>query len=166
MKKLLFLISCLLMCAGVSSAKDKAPEVTDVSIVGEGIGNGGRPIIIATCSAKKAEKVTDADLIRCAVRGVLFQGWNDKSKSQGFDSSVSHPAVAGNPDAEAAHADFFSDFFASGDVTKYGQVIPDTRKVVKSGKLYQVSQAVSVNVPALRKKLERDGIIKSLNSGW
>lgn len=155
--------ACMLVCL-LACAKD--PEVTSVSIVGEGVGNGGRPIIVATCAAKKADKVTDKDLCTCAVRGVLFQGWADKSNTSTFDASVNHPAVAGNPDVETAHADYFADFFASGEAVKYADVIPDTRKVMKSGKVYHVSQAVSVNVPALRQKLERDNVIKSLRSGW
>ena len=157
MKKFAVMLACILVSLFTNA---KAPEVTDVSVTGEGVGNGGRPVVVATCAAKKADKVTDAD------RAVLFSGWVDKSNTSSFDASVSHPAVAGSPDAEAAHADYFADFFASGAASKYASVLPDTRKVVKSGKVYHVSQAVSVNVPELRRKLEKDNIIKSLRSGW
>ena len=163
MKKFAVMLACIVVSLFTNA---KAPEVTDVSVTGEGVGNGGRPVVVATCAAKKADKVTDADLTRCAVRAVLFSGWVDKSNTSSFDASVSHPAVAGSPDAEAAHADYFAYFFASGDASKYASVLPDTRKVVKSGKVYNVSQSVSVNVPELRRKLEKDNIIKSLRSGW
>ena len=66
------ILACVLMCV-TAEAKEKTPDVVDVSVAGEGIGNGGRPLIVATCSAKKADKVTDSDLRRCAVRGVMFK---------------------------------------------------------------------------------------------
>lgn len=163
MKKL-FLFLAVAFVALASAAKP--PVITDVSIVGEGVGNQGRPIIKATCSSKKAADVTDADLIRCAVRGVMFQGWVDKSNTTAFDASTNHPAVCGNPDVEVQHADYFADFFGGNDAAKYAQVLPDTRKVLKNGKEFNVSALVSVNVPALRAKLERDNVIKSLKSGW
>lgn len=166
MKLILTLLLFFVLSCGTAFSKDKAPEVQEISIVGEGIGNGGRPVLVVTCAAKKADKVTFDELCRCAVRCVLFKGWADKSKSASYDSSVSHPALAGNPDVEAQHIDYFNDFFSSGEASKYVDIVEDTRKVTKSGKQYQVSQMVTVNVPALRSKLERDNIIKSLKSGW
>jgi len=163
MKKLMMMLACVMMFV-VAGAK--APEVVDVSVTGEGVGNGGRPVLVATCSAKKANKVTDDDIRRCAVRGVLFKGWADKSNTSSFDASINHPAIAGNPDVETMHADYFKDFFESGEAIKYVDVLADTRNVMKSGKLYHVSQMVTVNVQALRAKLEKDNIIKSLRSGW
>ena len=48
---------------------------------------------------------------------------------------VSHPAVAGSPDAEDAHADLFRRLLCrSGDTSKYASVLPDTRKVVKAAR--------------------------------
>lgn len=163
MKKLLMVLLGVVMCL---SAGAKDPKVNDVSVEGQGVGNGGRPVLMVTCSAKKAADVTEADICRCAIRCVLFRGWVDKSKSTSFDSSTNHPAVAGNADVESEHADYFADFFASNAPQTYVSIVPDTRKVIKDGKLYYVSQMVSVNVPDLRKKLEKDNIIKSLRSGW
>lgn len=163
MKKLYLILTCLFVCLSVC-AKD--PEVTVVSVVGENMGNGNRPIVRATCAAKKADKVTDKDLCLAAVRCLLFDGWSENKDAYGIDVSAQHPAIAGNPDVETAHADFFNDFFNSGEYLKYSSVIPDTRKVMKSGKLFNVSSLVNVNAPALRQKLERDNIIKSLRSGW
>lgn len=163
MRKLFVMMVCAIMSIGVVMAK--APEVTEVSIAGEGVGNGGRPILIVTCAAKKADKVTDDDLRRCAVRGILFRGYADKSNTSSYDASTSHPALL-SPDAEAGYADYFNDFFESGAYNSYVDVLPDTRRVMKSGKVFHVSNAVQINVPALRKKLEKDGIIKSLKSNW
>lgn len=149
----------------VAAAMAKEPEVMEVSIQGEGVGNGGRPILTVTCSAKKADKVTEDDIRRCAVRGVLFRGYSDKSNTSNFDASTSHPAIVG-ADKESSYADYFNDFFNSGAVNSYVDLIDDTRKVMKAGKVYHVSQTVQVNVPDLRKKLEKDGIVRSLRSGW
>lgn len=163
MKKIMMMLAFVLVCM-VAGAKDS--EVVDVSITGEGVGNGGRPTITATCSAKKANKVTDDDIRRCAVRGVLFKGWTDKSNTSAYDASSNHPPIAGSADRETMNADYFADFFGSGEAIKYVDILPDTRKVSKNGKVYYVSQMVSVNVSELRKKLERDGITKSLKTGW
>lgn len=149
----------------VAAAMAKEPEVMEVSIQGEGVGNGGRPILTVTCSAKKADKVTEDDIRRCAVRGVLFRGYSDKSNTSNFDASTSHPAIVG-ADKESSYADYFNDFFNSGAANSYVDLIDDTRKVMKAGKVYHVSQTVQVNVPDLRKKLEKDGIVRSLRSGW
>ncbi len=163
MKKLVLFLVCMLTLSAASWAK--APQVTEVSITGEGVGNGGRAVLKVTCAAKKAADVTDAELAVCAVRGVLFRGYADASKSSSFDSSTNHPAIVG-ADNEAAHADYFADFFNSGAASSYVNILDDTRKVTKVGKVYHVTQMVQVNTPDLRKKLEKDGIIRSLKSGW
>ena len=163
MKKLMLTLGCVMFMAAAAMAKE--PEVMEVSIQGEGVGNGGRPILTVTCSAKKADKVTEDDIRRCAVRGVLFRGYADKSNTSNFDASTSHPAIVG-ADKESSYADYFNDFFNSGAANSYVDLIDDTRKVMKAGKVYHVSQAVQVNVPDLRKKLEKDGIVRSLRSGW
>ena len=163
MKKIMLMLSCIMLMAGAVMAKE--PEVMEVSIHGEGVGNGGRPLLTVTCSAKKADKVTEDDIRRCAVRGVLFRGYADKSNTNSFDASTSHPALVG-ADKESAYADYFNDFFNSGAANSYVDIIDDTRKVMKAGKVFHVSQTVQVNVPDLRKKLEKDGIVRSLRSGW
>ena len=163
MKKLFMLMVAVMM---FFIAGAKGPDVTYVSIVGEGVGNGGKPQLTATCAAKKADKVKDDDLRICAVRGVIFNGWADISKASSFQASANHPSLAGGPDAETQHADYFADFFSSGEALKYAEVIADTRKVSKSGKIYHVSQLVTVNVPALRAKLVKDNIIGDLRQGW
>ena len=162
MKRILLILTCaLLTCCTLMAKTPKAPEVTLVSIEGEGVGNGGRPLLTVTCSAKKADKVTDDELRRCAVSGILFRGYSDRSRSGMIDSSTNHQALC-KSDAEAAHADYFQDFFEGGAANSFVDIVPDTRKVTRNWKNYYVSQSVRVNVPALRKKLEKDGIIKSL----
>ena len=165
-KSLMFAIALVLSIVPAVDAKEKAPEVAVVSVVGEGVGNGGRPLLTVTCSAKKADKVTELDLRREAVRAVLFRGWTDKSNTNAFDASTNHPALTAGPDQEAVNADYYRDFLTGENVVNYVDLVPDTRRVMKAGKDYHVSQTVTVNLPALRKKLEKDGMVKSLKSGW
>lgn len=161
MKKILTLIACMLTIF-VASAKDNSPEVSEVSAVGEGIGNGGRPMIAVTLSAKKADKITQADFEKAAVRCVLFRGWVDAQSMDGLDTSTRHGAICNNPDVEVQHADYFNDFFSSGEAANYVTVIPDTKRVLKKGKVVEVTETVTVDQRALRKKMERDNIIKKL----
>lgn len=147
-------------------AKEKAPEVAVVNVYGEGIGNGSSAVLNVTCAAKKADKVTDNDLRREAIRAVLFKGWVDKNKSSNGNASSKHPAITGGADNESLFADYYADFLKDGNLENYANIVPEHRRVVKAGKVYHVSGLVTVNVPALSKKLEKDGMIKSLKSGW
>lgn len=170
MKKAICFIAAMLCLSlampQTAAAKEKKPEVSEVSVVGEGTANNGRVLIAVTCAAKKANLVTENDLRSAALRCVLFRGWVDKSNTNNFDASTTHPAIAGDPDAETAHADYFRDFLSSGAAEGYVEMVPDTRKVMKDGKVYKVTQTVTVNTRSLRKKLEKDGIIKGLNRKW
>lgn len=170
MKKAICLFAAIfaisLIAPNSLSAKEKAPEVSEVSVFGEGTGNGGRVMLAVTLAAKKTDKITDVDFKNSAIRCVLFRGWTDKSRQSSFDNSVSHNPIAGNADAQAKNQDYFNDFYSSGEAANYVDLVPDTRKVMKNGKLYNVTQTVTVNVSQLRKKLERDGIIKGLKRNW
>lgn len=165
MRKLLLAFSLGLVALGVG-AKEKAPEVQLVSVIGEGVGNGGRPMLTVTMEAKKTDKITTNDLRNAAVRAVLFNGWGDASNTAAYDASTSHPSICGSADVEAQHADYFADFFNSGDAAKYADLVDDTRKVKKVGKLFQVSQSLIINVKDLRAKMEKDKVVRSLRTGW
>lgn len=158
MKRLLFIALAFALCVG-SYAKEKEPEVTDISVVCERAGQSGMQLLAVTCEAKKADKVTNAALINCAIRITLFRGYTSAN-------GVTFKPLCPDPDVKNTRADYFNDFFNSNVPENYGEVIVDTRKVVKVGKMYRVTQNVNLNVGGLRKKLEKDGIIKALGSGW
>ena len=73
--------------------------------------------------------------------------------------------------AEQAHEDYFKQFFDDGgkymqfvSLTNAGAIAPGDH--LKVGKEYKIGLIVSVNVDALRKQLETDGIIKNWEANW
>lgn len=98
MRKILVICLALIVCFGVQ-AKDKAPEISDISLEGAGNGQNGTILLNVTVSAKKADKVTNDVLVRSAVRMALFRGWNDRNKSSYGTSGASHPPICGEADA-------------------------------------------------------------------
>lgn len=72
-----------------------------------------------------------------------------------------------DPTAEQTYAAFFDSFFADGgDYARYVSVANSSGagNVVKMGKEYKVAVYVTVQYSELRKRLEDEGIIKSLGS--
>ncbi|EPR70695.1 hypothetical protein ADIWIN_3342 [Winogradskyella psychrotolerans RS-3] len=74
---------------------------------------------------------------------------------------------------ETEFEDFFKEFFESkgnkdlNNFSKYVNVIEGVTDRMKVGKKeYRIGTLVTVNVTLLRKKLEEENIIKSLDSGF
>jgi len=129
----------------------------DYALEGSGTGVQGSYLVTTSITAKK-NNVTDEQLLRCAVHGVLFRGFTSAANRQ------RQRPLAGSADVETQQVAFFSDFFSSGAFKNYGQVVPDTRTVVKVGKEYRVTATVSVAKDQLRKDLQQKGVIKGLGS--
>ncbi len=146
-------------------AKEKAPNVLEEYLEGAGAGNNGSANVKITVVAKKADKVTDSELGAAAIHAMLFKGYTDSSTC-GFGTSTNHAALAGSPTAEMEHGDYFKHFFESGSHMGYVQLVENTRRVVKYGKQYKVSCQLTVNTAQLRRDLEKQGVIRGLNSGW
>ncbi len=155
-KYLLIFIAFLSMCCLPALAKNDAmPEYT---LVGDGTGAQGTYLVTVSVMTKD-KNISDSQLARCAVHGVLFRGFVNKEMRQ------SQKPLAGNPGVEAAHPDYFAAFFAEGGpYNNYVSEVNGSRQVIKSGKLYKVSSKVTVNKEQLRHDLEQAGIIKGLNS--
>lgn len=140
---------------GVALAQNNVPEY---QIEGAGTGAQGTYLVNVWAMSKDA-RMTEAELARCAVHGVLFRGFSNPEIRQ------SQKPLATDASAEATFADFFSRFFADGGAyLKYVEVVQQSRKVLKNGKQYKVSSTVTVNKEQLRKDLEAAGIIKSINA--
>lgn len=114
-----------------------------------------------------ARKVEDAErqTKKNAVHGVLFKGFPNKSRIKGQKPIVSDPTTVNR------HKTFFDDFFKDGgEYARYvslvhsGSVKPGD--IVKIGKEYKVGYVVSVQSSELRKYLEENSIIRSLNDGF
>ncbi len=165
MKKLLLFFAILITCSTICGAKEKDEEKLSYQIEGAGTGTAGSDRIKITVLHKKKDKVTDDLLGKAAVHGVLFRGYTN-NKSSGFGDGSDHRAMMGSGAAEIQHKDYFDSFFNDGTYMSYVQIVDETRRVVKSGKLYKVSSVVTVSTAQLRNDLQKAGILKGLNSGW
>lgn len=138
----------------------KGNESLEYQITGNGTGMQGSYIVKVSVITKD-KKLSDSQIARCAVHGILFKGFASKENRQSQKPLVSSPM------AEAQHAEFFKSFFSEGGpYIGYVSEVDGSREVIKSGKKYRVSAVVTVNKDQLRKDLEKEGIIKGLNSAF
>lgn len=129
------------------------------TIEGAGTGTQGTYLVKISITAKKPNDISDQNLLRCAVHGVLFRGFCSTEFRQ------RQRPMAGSALSEHQYADFYNSFFQQS-YQQYGQTVSSSRSVMKIGKEYQVSAVVSVMKDQLRKDLTQQGVIKGLNSGF
>ena len=126
-------------------------------MTGAGSGNEGMVLVKVFVYAKT---VTDQDLKRAAVHGVVFRGCT------GNNSGAIQPAMA-SPESENSHAEFCKAFFASdGECQNYASIIAGSYERVKTQKGLKCGAIVQVSKTALRKVLEKAGVVRSLSSGF
>lgn len=153
--KRFFAAILLAVTVAIASAQTPIPEY---QIEGAGTGTQGTYLINITALTNDS-RLNDSELAKCAVHGVIFRGFSNSELRQ------AQKPIATDAGAEAANADFFKKFFADGGAyLKYVATVNQSRKVIKSGKKYKISSAVTVNKEQLRKDLEAAGVIRSLNS--
>ena len=163
---LLLLILLFFVCGSVAEAKKNDQKlVPDYQLQGAGMTSKNAQQVTITVLTKKKDDITDAELEKAAVHGVLFRDYDDATNA-GFGSVASHKAIMGSPTAEAEYVDFFEPFFRDGGYAKYVQIVGDSRRVVKAGKEWKVSVVVRVNTAQLKKDLEKQGMYKGLGGGW
>lgn len=160
------MLALAIICPAASYAK-KNDEALVPQYYMEGAGmtsQNGQQVLVSIISKKK-DKVTEADLEKAAVHGVLFRDYDDATNA-GYGSVASHKSIMGSPTAEAEYVDFFEPFFRNGDYKKYVQLVGDSRRVIKVGKEWKISCIVRVNTDALKKDLKKQGMVKNLGTGW
>jgi len=96
---------------------------------------------------------------RNAVHGIIFKGVSG------------HPALVTDPNIEEVKSDFFKLFFKEkGEYSKYVNVTGDGSismgDRIKTEEGYKIAVIIQINHMQLRKDLETQGIIKSLNHGF
>ncbi|MBQ8190643.1 MAG: hypothetical protein IJZ45_02625 [Bacteroidaceae bacterium] len=144
----------LLISIGAIAKDIKVPQY---DITGAGSGSEGTILVKVYVYAKK---VTDADLKRAAVHGVVFRGCTGNS------SGAYQPAMAA-PTVETENAAFCEEFFATdGECQNYASIVAGSYDRVKTKKGYKSGAILQVNKTTLRKELEKAGIIRSLSSGF
>ncbi len=96
-----------------------------------------------------------------AVAASLFTG------VPGNESTGSVPAICGSVDVYEMYQEYFDHFFKKGEFLQYVNNVnsqyPSGENNVRTKKGHRVGLFVQVKYDALRIKLEKDGIIKSLN---
>lgn len=155
MKRFLSIIALLftVMCTALA----KGEIVPQYDITGAGSGTEGTILVKVYVYDKK---VSDEDLKRVAVHGVVFRG------CVGNNSGAQQPAMA-KPQAETENAEFCKRFFAQdGDCQKFATIVSGSYDRVKTAKGYKTGAIVQVNKTALRKELEQAGIVRKLSSGF
>lgn len=151
--RIIILMSLLLITLG-AAAKGKMPKY---DITGAGSGTEGTILVKVYVYEKK---VRDEELKRAAVHGVVFRGCS------GNASGAHQPAMA-SPTAEADNATFCEEFFAvDGPCQNYASIVAGSYDRVKTSKGYKSGAILQVNKTALRKELEKAGIVRPLSAGF
>lgn len=155
MKRLLNLL-VFFLAIGLS-AMAKAPQMPQYDITGAGSGSEGTILVKVYVYGKK---VSDEELKCAAVHGVVFRGCT------GNASGARQPAMA-SPTAEADNATFCNAFFAEdGQCQNYASIVAGSYDRVKTKKGYKTGAILQVDKTALRKELEKAGVVRSLSSGF
>lgn len=154
MRKGLSILALLLLFTMGLMAKGEMPQY---EITGAGSGTEGTVLVRVYVYVKKAG---DSELKRAAVHGVVFRSF------VGNESGARQPAMA-TPEAEAEHADYCKAFFAaSGACQGFATIIDGTYDRVKTAKGYKTGAVLRVDKTALRKELERAGVVRPLADGF
>lgn len=155
MRKVLSLLALLLFIA--VGAKAKGDKMPTYDITGAGSGTEGTLLVKVYVYNKT---VSDNDLKRAAVHGVVFRGCT------GNESGARQPAMA-PATAEADNQTFFAEFFAeNGQCLSFATIVAGSYERVKTQKGYKMGAILQVNKTSLRKTLEKAGVVRSLSSGF
>ena len=160
MKKICLILVALAMTCVTSWAKDEIPSYDyELSLSQENIAaTSGYKVFKVWSFGKKKELLTNDICMRNAIHGILFKGL--VAADAGTQGNV--PALV--PSGYESHKEYFDLFFESGEYKQFIQLTSrgaqqagDVVKLPKKG--YRVGLLVQVNINALRKRLEKDGIV-------
>ena len=157
MNKLLFLFLMCIISQTLYAQKDMEGQF-EVEMAE--IGQPGMLVVKVWCYAKKPN-IADNIFKTCALKGVLFRGIDKNGRIQG------RPAMA--VEGYDAHREYFDDFFMR-EYQNYARIAQngyvDQNSIIKVKKLYKVAKLVVVSYNELRNRLEKDNIVRGLNSGF
>lgn len=150
-----WLFALLVLVPAVAFADGDEPRY---DIQSAGSGTYGTTLVKVYVYSKKG-KVSDNELKRAAVHGVLFRG---------VEGRPSQPPLAGSAAAEKEKADYFNAFFGEeGMYLNYASVLSESYERIKMKKGgYKIGAVVQVSKNKLRQELERAGAIRGLSSGF
>lgn len=148
-------------CGSTKSAATMAlPSTTTMECTQ--ITGDGNYIIEVQSRGRNIEKATESAL-KDVVKGVLFEGITGSSINR---IQTQKPLVQ-DADVRLEKQDYFQHFFNSGDYRLYVEALPNIPpRVVKVVGGYKVKVSVILKKQLLRRRLENDGVIKSLGSSF
>ena len=164
MKKILLVILSVLVFVPTyanKKASKKATEETlvwryEVQDIGK-VAKDGKSVIFKVWSYSKKDNVALMQASKNAVHACIF-------KQIGYQ-----PALAGTESVEVTHKEFLRNFFADGGeymrfvkLANNGAVAPTDKIKLKNE--YKIGVVVTVNRTDLRKYLEQQGVLESMNS--
>lgn len=167
-----FLLVCLIgfgFNANAQWKKNKANEDTKIwryDIECQGIAKKGAKLV-KVWSYSKNPKHAIAQAMKNAVHGIVFKGYGG-----GGQGCTTFSALVPDFDIAKEHEAFFDAFFEDGgEYLKYvtaatdGSIAPgDCLKISK--REYKIGVIVTVQTDQLRKRLEEEGIVRALTSGF
>ena len=144
-----------------------------------GVGKQGTYLLKVWSYSKRKDVAID-QAKKNAVHGVVFKGFASGGKQQSGDACRGQRALANTPNIEDDQKAYFKKFFKDGgDYMRYvssSDQVKTHMEVIKlsgmkrvvdmAGIEYKVGVIVTVMKDELRKHLEKDGVIRGLNSGF
>lgn len=167
---LLFIICLLASCAGTNKIVEAANAETERFIyetVCAGVGVQGT-VLLKVFSYSAVPIVAIEQSKKNAVHSIVFKGFNGSK----INGCASQKSIIRSESVAPERVAYFKRFFADGGAyLKYVNLTNDGN--ISSGDVQRISKdrfkvgvVVSVNKASLRKKLEEDGIIIGLSSGF
>lgn len=157
------------MTANAQWKKNKANEDTKIwryDLECEGIAKQGSKLVKVWSYSKNPKHAISRGM-KNAVHGIIFKGY-----AGGGQGCTSQKALVKSADTEEKFKDFFDAFFADGgEYLKYvsgatdGSIAAGDRLKI-SRREYKIGIIVNVQFAQLRKRLEDEGIIRGLASGF
>ncbi len=171
LKNTLLLILLLAFASGANAQwkNNKANEDTKIwryDIECEGIAKRGSKLV-KVWSYSKNKKHAISHAMKNAIHGIVFKGY-----AGGEQGCTPLKPLVKSTETETTYKDFFNDFFKDGgEYLKYVSAATDGNiaagdRLKVSRREYKIGAIVNVQYEQLRKRLEKEGIIRSLTSGF
>lgn len=153
------LAAAIIICScGPSSKMSKADKAWSYEIQSAGVGVEGTYVLNVWSYSRKPEIPVELAK-KNAIHATIFRG-----VPAGNGAAAQPPLVAGSQVSDTNP--FFENFFIS-DYQKFINSVASKRTITKTGKReYKICYTISVSKDSLRKYLEKEGIIKSLSTGF
>lgn len=169
--KISFIIICLLLSSQVFAQKKKKADDATLEFRYEAEAAVGQATqgytLVKVFSYAKDKNIAMSQAGKNAVHAILFRGTADYNSVDGKIRIKGQKPIIPDVLVYDENIEYFKEFFKDGgQFQRYVQLvnngIPDPGDIIKIGKEYKVGVKVLVNTSALRKTMEKAGMIKAL----